>query len=72
MDGGIIIFMGLGLISGFGLLSILISFFEKDFEEEYFQEIRSNRNIKRKQPAKVIPIDDELDITTYDFYTDEL
>lgn len=70
MDGGIIILMGLGLISGFGLLSILISFFERDFEEEYLQEIRSNR--KRKQPATAIPIDDELDITTYDFYTDEL
>lgn len=72
MNGGVIILMMLGLVSGFGLLSVLISFFETDFEEEYFQEIQRNRKRKRAQPATVIPINDELDISTYDFYTDEI
>lgn len=72
MNDGAIILMMLGLVSGFGLLSVLISFFETDFEEEYFEEIQRNRNRKRPQPATVIPINDELDISTYDFYTDEI
>lgn len=72
MNGGVIILMMLGLVSGFGLLSVLISFFETDFEEEYFQEIQRNRKRKRAHPATVIPINDELDISTYDFYTDEI
>ncbi len=70
MNDGIVIIMILGLVSGFGLLSIIISFFETDFEEEYLEEIRRRR--KRSQPATVIPINDELDISTYDFYTDEI
>ena len=72
MNDGVIILMMVGLVSGFGLLSVLISFFETDFEEEYFEEIQRNRNRKRLQPATVIPINDELDISTYDFYTDEI
>lgn len=72
MKEDVIIPLILGLISGIGLLSIFISFFEKDFEEEYFEEIQRNRNRKRPQPATVIPINDELDISTYDFYTDEI
>jgi hypothetical protein len=64
MKEDVIIPLILGLISGIGPLSIFISFFEKDFEEtEYITEER---------PATVIPIDDELDIPTYDFYTDEI
>jgi hypothetical protein len=70
MNDGIVIIMILGLVSGFGLLSIIISFFETDFEEEYLEEIRRRR--KRSQPATAIPINNELDISTYDFYTDEI
>jgi hypothetical protein len=64
MNESVILTLILGSISGFGLLSICISFFEKDFEEiEYIEDER---------PEIKTSIHDELDITTYDFYTDEL
>jgi hypothetical protein len=62
--------MVLGLVSGFGLLSILISFFERDFEEEYLEEIRSLR--KKEKPATFVPIENELHDATYEyFFSDE-
>jgi len=64
MNESVILTLILGSISGFGLLSICISFFEKDFEPiEYIEDER---------PEIKTSIHGELDITTYDFYTNEL
>jgi hypothetical protein len=64
MKESVIVTLILGLISTIGLLSIFISFFEKDFEEiEYAEEERS---------AAFIPIENELEDATYEyFFSDE-
>ena len=70
MNDSIVILMILGLVSGFGLLFITISFFETDFEEEYWEEIyRKNKRPKKKTSVQTHSV---LDMATYDFYTDEI
>ena len=63
MKESVIVTLILGLISTIGLLSIFISFFEKDFEEiEYIEE---------EQSATFVPIENKLEDATYEYFFSE-